>query len=145
MKILFILNSCLGDVILSTSVIKFIIDKYPSAKIYLIKDYRSGNIFDNFPNINLVYNFSKMRYHLHWIFILFNFLFNYYDIIYDFKNSPVSRILLSKKKFIFKYDKKSINETKLNINQIIKKISIYLNNIILTFILMIFNTKIILI
>ena len=121
MKILFILNSCLGDVILSTSVIKYIIDKYPQAELYIIKDYRSGGILNDFPNIKQIYNYKKLNYHFHWFLIIYNFIFRYYDIVYDFKNTLLSRILFVKERFIFQETKKSIINSNLSVNQIIKK------------------------
>lgn len=61
MKILFILNSCLGDVILSTGVIRYYIETYKHAKITYVKDKRSKNILTDFPNTETIIEYSKKK------------------------------------------------------------------------------------
>lgn len=107
MKILFITNSCLGDVILTTGIIKNLIDTDDNLELYIIKDKRSKNIFEDFPKIKYIYEYSKMKYSVHWLFILKDFFFNYFDIIYDFKNS-IGRILFANQKYIYYNDNNHI-------------------------------------
>ena len=97
MKILFILNSCLGDVILSTGVIRYYIETYKHAKITYVKDKRSKNILTDFPNTEAIIEYSKKKYSWHWIEIYGILKKENFDIIIDFKNTFLSYILPSLK------------------------------------------------
>ena len=100
-EILIITNSCIGDLILSTGVINNILTKNKNVSLNIIKDKRSKDILNDTPKINKIYEYSKKKYHLHWINLLYNIFFYEYDEIYDFKNS-LGNFLKSKKKFILK-------------------------------------------
>lgn len=107
MKILIIGSSSLGDFIInSTGIIKKLNETYENLEIHLIKEKRSMDILDDFPNITYIYEYSKIKYSLHWLYIFKDFIFQEYDIIYDFKNS-IGNILFSNQKYIYKSDKNS--------------------------------------
>ncbi len=90
-RILLIRLKAIGDIILTTPVIKKLKKYFPTAKIDIIV-YKGGEqILENNPYLNKIYvierkNFSK-------IFLYLTFLFKRYDVSIDFICNPTSALI----------------------------------------------------
>lgn len=112
MKVLFIRFSSIGDIILTTPVIKELKNKYPNAEIDFLtfahfKDAITGN-----KNINKIIEFEKNKYKSIFgikKFVLEKLKNENYDIIIDLHSKMRSKLVsFFLKKKIYRYNKRSL-------------------------------------
>ena len=99
MRILFISNTRLGDAILTTGVLKHLIDKHPNSEITVVTSYIAKQIFEPIPQVANIICYEKQKYKLHWLKLYFLFRKTRWDLIVDFKQSGIALILNGNKKY----------------------------------------------
>ena len=98
-KILFIGLSNVGDVIMTTPVLKSLHAKFPSASFDIVADKRSMNVYGNYPFLNNLYLKDKNKL-LRGVPALLSELWkNSYDIIVDVRSDGLAYLLRGKKKY----------------------------------------------
>jgi len=102
LKILVISSNLIGDTILSTGVLQYLLKKYTNAKFTFVIGPTSSQLYDHFPNLERRIIVQKKKYNLHWLKIFKDCFFTKWDIIVDFRSSIISFLLFHKEKFIFK-------------------------------------------
>ena len=125
MKILFISSNLIGDAILSTGILSYLIEKYANSKITIISGPTSKQLFENFPNLERIITIKKMKYNLHWIEMWSKIINKKWDLVIDLRSSFISYIIFSKKRKIFKKNDKNILQVEklsnfMNIKDILK-------------------------
>ncbi len=105
-KILFIGLSNVGDVIMTTPVLRALHAKFPNARFDIVADKRSMNLYGNYPLLNKLYLKDKNK-PLRGVPALLSELWkNSYDIIVDVRSDGLAYLLRGKKKYT-KYFAKS--------------------------------------
>ena len=102
MNILVISSNLIGDNILSTGIIRDFINQNTNSKLTIVVGPTAAQIYKNFPNIEKVIIIKKEKYKLHWFNIWKRCVFKKWDIIFDFRSSAISHLLLKNKSYIFK-------------------------------------------
>ncbi|MDP1574266.1 MAG: glycosyltransferase family 9 protein [Coxiellaceae bacterium] len=115
MRILIIANTYIGDVTLSTGVINYFLKKYPNAKFTIAAGPSTTFLFEDFPNLEKIIPVKKKSYSRHWFELWKKCFSTKWDIIIDFKHSPICLFLRAKKK-ICKQKKIRTAETKIEQN-----------------------------
>jgi len=92
MRILIIRYSSLGDIVITTPVIKAIYDKYDSPQIDFLIDIRYAPILKGNPHIQNILSFDREENRLYEFFRLKGVLPKY-DIVFDLQNKLFSRII----------------------------------------------------
>ena len=103
-KILFITSTHLGDGILSTGALDHFSRAYPDAAITVACGPVTSGIFEKAPGVVRVITMKKQPYAGHWRHLARETIGTQWDIVIDLRNSPLSRILRSKKKYIWTKD-----------------------------------------
>ena len=101
MKILFITSTRLGDGVLSTGALNHFIQQYPDSEITVVCGPVVAGIFEQAPRVVRVIAMNKERYALHWYKIWRETVGTKWDIIVDLRNSLVSRLLITKKRYVW--------------------------------------------
>jgi len=115
MNIFFITSTRLGDAILSTGLLEYLIQQYPKAKITVACGALPQSIFVGFPNVDQVIPMRKEKFHGHWLKLWRQAKSTRWDMIIDLRDSIVSRILPAKEKYIFgKHIDKSLHKVEQN-------------------------------
>jgi len=107
MKILFITATRIGDAVLSTGALDHFIRTYPDAEITVACGPLVAGLFAPAPRVVRVIALKKESWGRHWWKLLGETMTQEWDIIVDLRNSAVSRILRSKKKFIWRGSEKN--------------------------------------
>ena len=102
MKILFICSNLIGDTILSSGAINYIISQNKEAKLTFVIGPTAAPLLKNYKNIENIIIFKKRKFNLHWIDIFKKTYTTKWDIIVDFRSSALSLLLKNNKKYIFK-------------------------------------------
>ena len=98
-KILFIGLSCVGDVVMTSTVIKTLQKKFPQATIDFVADKRSSNLYERFPSLGKIVIKNKDNF-LRGIPHLIKELWKTkYDIIVDVRTDGLAYLLRGKKKY----------------------------------------------
>ena len=105
MKILIIGHSRIGDTILSTGLINFIIEKHQDAQVTIVTSNISKDIFIDMPRLERLIIVDKQKYAKHWIKIWSSVKNIKWDLIIDFRSSFLSYFLEAKERKIFKGNK----------------------------------------
>ena len=102
MKILFICSNLIGDMILSSGVIKHFIEQNKHAKLTFVIGPTAAPLLKNYNNIENIIVFKKRKFNLHWLDIFQKTCRTKWNIVVDFRSSAISHILRKNKKYIFK-------------------------------------------
>lgn len=101
MKILFITSTRIGDAVLSTGILNHLIQTHEDAQITLVCGPLPASLFEGFPKISNIIGLNKQKRHGHWIELWKQTSKTKWDIVVDLRNSAVSRLIRSKKRYIF--------------------------------------------
>jgi heptosyltransferase III len=97
-KILFITLSCVGDAVMSTSVLQSLHESYPDAKIDIVADKRSDDIFKHCPyKGKIIYKDKNKFLRGSWALIK-QLLPVRYDLIVDIRTDGLAYLLNAKKR-----------------------------------------------
>ena len=102
MKILFICSNLIGDTILSSGALNYIINQNQEGKLTFVVGPTAAPLLKNYKNIENIIIFKKRKLNLHWLDIFQKTYSIKWDIIVDFRSSALSLLLKNNKKYIFK-------------------------------------------
>lgn len=114
MKVLFITSTRLGDAILSTGLLDYLLKEYPQARVTVACGPLPQTIFEGFPNVERIIALKKEKNHGHWIKLWKQTIGTKWDKVIDLRDSAVSRLIWANKKHIFG---KHIDKTKHKVEQ----------------------------
>jgi heptosyltransferase III len=88
-RILFITNTRIGDVVLSTGLLGLLADTFPTSRITVVAGYLACSLFDGAPCIERVIPLRKQPYNRHW-FGLYLSLLRAWDLVIDLRGSALA-------------------------------------------------------
>ncbi|MHA1558501.1 MAG: glycosyltransferase family 9 protein [Alphaproteobacteria bacterium] len=101
MNILFITNSRIGDVVLSTGILEYIKNFYKDAFVTIVSDPLTVCLFKDYPLKKRIICLSKKPFSMHWV-LLWSKVFKYsWNIVIDLRGSPISYFLKVKKRYVW--------------------------------------------
>tara|TARA_B100000315_G_C14577137_1_gene588472 strand:+ start:887 stop:1828 length:942 start_codon:yes stop_codon:yes gene_type:complete len=109
MKALFITSTRIGDAVLSTSVLNYIIKIYPGSSVYLATGEDPSSLFRDFQNVKKIYILKKKKFKFHWFELWYQAIFFQWDLVVDLRGSMISHFLYAKKKYIYKSNNKYLH------------------------------------
>jgi len=101
MKILFITATRIGDAILSTGLLNYMVAAYPQSRITVACGPLCDGFFRACPNVDEVIVLKKQSFSRHWLDLWKKVVRTRWDIVVDLRNSAVSRAVFAHKRFIF--------------------------------------------
>ena len=112
MKILFISSNLIGDSILSSGILPYLIKENPSSEITIVTGPTSKQLFENFPNLKEIIVLKKYKFSLHWL-ILWSKVFVFkWDLVIDMRSSFFSYLIFAQKRKIFFKNNNPIHQVK---------------------------------
>ena len=91
-RILFLTNTRIGDVVLSTGLMGLLIDTFPTSRITVVAGYLACSLFDGVPCVERVIPLRKQRYNAHW-FEIYRQLMRPWDLVIDLRGSATAWLL----------------------------------------------------
>lgn len=98
MRILFITATRIGDAVLSTGVLNWLVTQYPEARFTIACGRPAAPLFTAFPKLERLLIMDKQRFSLHWLKLWASCAFNYWDIVVDLRGSGTAWFLLAGKR-----------------------------------------------
>jgi ADP-heptose:LPS heptosyltransferase len=102
MNILFIGPTRIGDTILASSIINFLIDQNKQSKFTVVTSPFSKDLYEKLPNLEKIIVINKKKYGLHWLNIWQSCIFKKWDLVVDLRSSITAYLLITKSRKIFK-------------------------------------------
>lgn len=84
---LFVTSNRLGDAVLTTGVLHYLIDREPDIPITVVCGHIPKDIFEAIPGVEKVVAIKKKRYSLHWLEAAYNIGPHFWHRIVDFRSS----------------------------------------------------------
>ena len=109
MKGLFITSTRIGDAVLSTGILNKVIQLHPSIDITVACGPAAAPIFLEMPNLKNLICMEKKVFSLHWLDLWKICIGIRWDIIVDLRNSPVSRMLFARRRYVMRRGDPSIH------------------------------------
>lgn len=100
-NILFITSTRIGDAILSTGVLSYILKTYPEARITVACGPLVESLFQGVPRLERIIPLRKQSWNRHWIKLWGQIIGTKWDMVVDLRNSAVSRLLRADKRFVY--------------------------------------------
>jgi lipopolysaccharide export system permease protein len=97
MNILFITSNRVGDAVLSTGVLDWLVKTYPTAQFTVASGPYAAEMFRATPRLKQLFILRKQSWNRHWIGLWRATVGTRWDLIVDLRNSAVSRLVWRKK------------------------------------------------
>lgn len=98
MKILFITANRVGDAVLTTGVLAWLVREYPEARFTIACGPYGADLFRAVPRLDKLIVMKKKKWNGHWVELWKQCVGTQWDLIVDLRNSAVSRLLRAKKR-----------------------------------------------
>ena len=105
MKLLFITSSRIGDAILSTGVLNYMINKHPGIDVTVAAAPLTLPLFEAVPHLNRLIPVIKQPLSRHWLALWQQCRHEKWDIIIDIRGSLVSYFLKTPQRYVWKSSK----------------------------------------
>lgn len=88
-RTLFVTSNRLGDAVLTTGVLHYLLEIEPDVPITVVCGHLSADIFKAIPGVERVVAIKKRKYSLHWPEVLFKLGFTFWHRVVDYRGSPL--------------------------------------------------------
>lgn len=104
MKILFITSNRVGDAVLTTGVLDWLVRKHPEASFTVACGPYAADLFAATPRLERLIVMKKKKFNGHWLELWKQCIGTRWDLVVDFRNSVVSRLLCAKQRAIYSHN-----------------------------------------
>jgi heptosyltransferase III len=99
MRILFITSNRIGDAVLTTGLLAWLVERFPEARFTIVCGPVAVDLFRAVPRLDRVIVLAKKKWNAHWVGLWRECKGERWDVIVDLRNSVVSRLLPAKKRY----------------------------------------------
>lgn len=100
MKILFITHTRIGDAVMSTGLLRRLIETYPTARFTIVCGPLAAPLFSAVPNCDRVIIMTKRRYDAHWFTLWQAVRRTRWDMVVDLRRSLISYLIPCRRRFV---------------------------------------------
>ncbi|MDF3033776.1 MAG: glycosyl transferase family protein [Alphaproteobacteria bacterium] len=102
MKLLFITSSRIGDAILSTGLLRHMVERHPGIEVTVAAAPLTLPLFEGVPQLTRLIPVIKKPFRRHWLDLHRQCRHDQWDIILDIRGSLVSYFLKTRKRYVWK-------------------------------------------
>lgn len=110
-QILFITSGSIGDAVISTGILSFLMDSHPEARFTIAAGVASAPLFLPSPNVQKVLPIRKQPYNRHWLSLWKDTRTTSWDTVVDLRGSLLSYLIPCKKRFVFQSPDKLLSKS----------------------------------
>ena len=100
--ILFVTGTRIGDAVLSSGLIKRLLDEIPNARFTIVAGPVAAPLFAETPNLDEVIVFTKKPNDAHWFELWWKVRARHWGLVVDLRGSGLSRFLRTRKRAIYR-------------------------------------------
>lgn len=98
MRILFITSNRLGDAVLSTGLLSYLVGQYPDARVTIACGPLPAPLFRALPQLDRLIALPKRSYARHWLTLWRQTIGTHWDLVVDLRNSLIGRLVLANRR-----------------------------------------------
>jgi len=99
MKILFVTATRIGDAVLSTGLLGYLVDRYPNARFTIVAGPVAAPLFEAVPRLDRIIALKKRSYGRHWLDLYRIVAPIRWDIVVDLRHSALTHLLQAKQRY----------------------------------------------
>ncbi len=100
MKILFVTATRIGDAVLSTGLLSYLIGRFPAARLTIAAGPDAAPLFEDVPNLDRLVALPKRRLSLHWLTLYRAAAFRRWDMVIDLRGSALAYLLWTRERHV---------------------------------------------
>ncbi len=101
MRILFITANRVGDAVLTTGLLKYLVNQYPNARFTIACGPVAADLFKFVPNVERIVVMRKGRWMAHWRQLLLSAITTPWWMVVDMRGSAIAWILITARRRIY--------------------------------------------
>ena len=98
MHILFVSATRIGDAVLSTGLLSYLVERYPDARFTIAAGRVAAPLFEAVPRLERVIAIDKQRYGLHWLALYARVVGRRWDLAVDMRGSALAYLVLARER-----------------------------------------------
>lgn len=98
MHILFVTATRIGDAVLSTGLLRYLIDRHPGARLTIAAGPLAAPLFEAVPNLDRLIVVEKRRWASHWLPLYASVSMRHWDVVVDLRGSALAWLLRSRER-----------------------------------------------
>lgn len=102
MRILFVTSSRIGDAVLSTGLLDYLIRRHPAAQVTVVCGPIAAGVFSRMPNLERLIAIEKHRLDLHWVRLWLMAVGTAWDLVVDIRASALAFFLLARRRAVMR-------------------------------------------
>jgi heptosyltransferase III len=95
MHILFVTATRIGDAVLSTGLLSYLIDRHPTARLTIAAGPVAAPLFEAVPQLERIEVIEKLRWSAHWLPFYAAVATRHWDLVVDLRGSALAWLLLA--------------------------------------------------
>lgn len=92
-RILFITSTRVGDAVLSTGALAWLLEAYPGARVTIVCGPAAAPLFEAVPGLERIVILEKRWKSLHWLELWWRCVATWWDVLVDLRNAPITYLL----------------------------------------------------
>jgi len=100
-QILFITSGSIGDAIISTGLLAYLLDKHPQAEFTIASGPAAAPLFEAFPRLKQLITIRKQEWNRHWLTLWNAVRVTQWDLVVDLRGSLLSFLISTHARKIF--------------------------------------------
>ncbi|MGB0695265.1 MAG: glycosyltransferase family 9 protein [Rhodospirillaceae bacterium] len=100
MRILFVTSTRIGDAVLSTGLLRHLVNRHPHARITVACGPAPASLFDTVPGLDRVIVMRKAPRAGHWRSLWRACIGTKWDLVVDLRRSPITKLLIHKQRHV---------------------------------------------
>ncbi len=100
MRILFVTATRIGDAVLSTGVLSYLLDSYPGARLTIAAGRDAAPLFADVPGLERIITIEKQRWRMHWLGLYRAVALKRWDVVVDLRASAIAYLLWAKRRYV---------------------------------------------
>ena len=100
MRLLFITHSRIGDAVLSTGALAYLLERYREARVTIACGRAPAELFDAVPGLEEIYIIDKQQHARHWIGLWRHVVLRHWDAVVDLRASAIAYLLWARDRYV---------------------------------------------
>ncbi len=100
MRLLFITSTRIGDAVLSTGLLKHLLDRHPGARVTIVVGSAAAPLFEAVPGLERTITIKKRPFKGHWLGLWWAVAFRRWDVAVDLRASAITYLLPARRRLV---------------------------------------------
>lgn len=102
MRILFVTSTRIGDAVLSSGVLGYLLDRYPGARVTLVVGEAAAPLFEAVPSLERIVAVRKRRWKRHWLALWADAVGRRWDLVVDLRGSALAYLVPARRRTVLR-------------------------------------------